>query len=247
MIEALKHKVLAQESISKAEAYLMIDAPLESICIAANEIRQKFCGNSFEICTIINTKSGRCSENCKFCAQSIHYKTQIDIYPLLDENKILSIAIHDDEAGIQRFSPVTSGRKLNKSEIQSLCSSLKKIKNRTRLKICASCGLLDTEDLQQMKDAGLSRYHNNLESSEKFFKTACSSHTISDKISTIEKASQLGLEICSGGGIMGLGESWEDRIDMAFSLKNLKVKSIPINMLNPILGTPISKQQNSFH
>ena len=237
MIDKLKQKILQGEEISKEDALLLVEANLEELCEAANEIRKEFCGDEFEVCTIVNAKSGRCSENCKFCAQSAHYKVDVEKYPLMDSDAILAAAKHDDAAGVQRFSPVTSGRKLTKSELESLCESMKKIKENTNLKICASCGLLDSDDLQKLKEAGLSRYHNNLESSESFFKTVCSTHTTADKIKTIEAAKTLGLEVCSGG-IMGLGESWEDRIDMAFMVRDLGAVSVPVNMLSPIVGTP---------
>lgn len=237
LIGKLKQKVMQGGEISKDEALRLVEADLEELCRAANEIRRKFCGDEFEICTIVNAKSGKCSENCKFCAQSAHYKVDVEKYPLMNSDTILAAAKHDDDAGVQRFSPVTSGRKLTKSEVESLCESMKKIKADTNLKICASCGLLNSDDLKKMKDAGLSRYHNNLESSENFFKTVCSTHTTADKIKTIEAAKEQGLEVCSGG-IMGLGESWEDRIDMAFQVRELGAVSIPINMLSPIVGTP---------
>ncbi len=237
MINKLKQKVLLSEAISKTEALQLVKADLDELCEVANEIRKKFCGDEFEICTIINAKSGRCSENCKFCAQSAHYEVDVEKYPLMDSDQILAVAKHDDNAGVQRFSPVTSGRRLTKSELESLCESMKSIRENTNLKICASCGLLDSDDLKKMKEAGLSRYHNNLESSENFFKTVCSTHSTKDKIKTIEAAKKQGLEVCSGG-IMGLGESWEDRIDMAFMIRDLGAISIPVNMLSPIVGTP---------
>ena len=230
------------EGISRNEALLLVDADLEELCDAANDIRKEFCGNEFEICTIVNAKSGRCSENCKFCAQSAHYKVDVEKYPLMKSDEILAAAKHDDAAGVQRFSPVTSGRRLTKSELENLCESMREIKANTNLKICASCGLLNSDDLQKLKDAGMSRYHNNLESSENFFKTVCSTHTTADKIKTIEAAKAQGLEVCSGG-IMGLGESWEDRIDMAFQIRELGAVSIPINMLSPIVGTPFEHNE----
>lgn len=242
MINQLKKSVLDGRSITKKEALQLVGADLEELCEAANEIRKKFCGDEFEICTIINAKSGRCSENCKFCAQSAHYQVEVEKYPLMDSDKILAAAKHDDEAGVQRFSPVTSGRRLTKSELESLCESMNEIKSNTNLKICASCGLLDSNDLKKMKEAGLSRYHNNLESSENFFKTVCSTHTTADKVKTIQAAKEQGLEICSGG-IMGLGESWEDRIDMAFQVHELGAVSVPVNMLSPIVGTPYEQNK----
>jgi len=242
LIDHLKNEIINGQEITKDKALKLIEINLEELCTAANEIRQKFCGDEFEICTIINAKSGRCSENCKFCAQSAHYKVNIEKYPLVDTKTMLSAAKKDDAAGVQRFSPVTSGKRLKKSEVESLCKSMKEIKKNTNLKICASCGLLNANDFKKLKEAGLTRYHNNMESSKNFFKTVCSTHTVEDKIRTIQFAKQQGLEICSGG-IMGLGESWEDRIDMAFTIHELGAVSIPINMLNPIPGTPFANNK----
>lgn len=237
IISRLKNNVIEGKGISKDEALFLIEVDLNELGKAANEIRIKFCGNKFEICSIINAKSGRCSEDCKYCAQSSHYKVDIKQYPLLESEKILYAAKKDDMEGVQRFSLVTSGRKLSEKEIDNLCESINKIKLQTNLKICASCGLLNSADLTKLKDAGLSRYHNNIESSQKFFRQVCSTHTTEDKIATINAAQNLGIEICSGG-IIGLGESWEDRIEMAFLLNQLGAISIPINILNPISGTP---------
>ncbi|MBE6447655.1 MAG: biotin synthase BioB [Alphaproteobacteria bacterium] len=237
MLNEIVDKVMNLKQVEEEETHCLINAPLEDLCGAANRIRKYFCGNVFEICSIINAKSGKCSENCKFCSQSSHYKSDIEAYPLMGTDKILEEAIYNDKSRIQRFSLVTSGRKLNESEISQLSNAIKKIKSNTKLKICASCGLLSKNDIYKLKEAGLTRYHNNIESSEQFFPSVCSSHTINDKVQTITFADELGLEICSGG-IMGLGESWNDRVHMAFLVKRLKTKSIPINMLNPIPGTP---------
>jgi len=241
-VNDLMKKALTGYLVLKKDAMSLVSADLEELTKCANEIRKAFCGNKFEICTIINAKSGRCSENCKYCAQSAHYKTAVDIYPLMDSDEILKAAKHNDTAGVQRFSPVTSGRKLNEDEVDSLCKSIQAILKNTNLKICASCGLLDEKALQKMKDAGLSRYHNNLESSKNYFKTVCTTHTTQDKLNTISAAKKVGLQICSGG-IMGLGESWEDRIDMAIMLREIEAISIPVNMLNPIPGTPYEKNK----
>jgi len=241
-INQLKQNIINGQKITKNKAMQLVESDLEDLCTAANEIRQKFCGDEFEICTIINAKSGRCTENCKYCAQSSHYKIKINKYPLINTETILTAAKKDDAAGVQRFSPVTSGKRLKKSEVESLCKSMNEIKKNTNLKICASCGLLKSNDFKKMKEAGLSRYHNNMESSRNFFKTVCTTHTIEDKIKTIKLAKEQELEICSGG-IMGLGESWEDRIDMAFLINELEAVSIPINMLSPIPGTPYEKNR----
>ncbi|KAG4098549.1 biotin synthase [Neocallimastix lanati (nom. inval.)] len=242
LISQLKQEIINGQKISKNKALQLVDSDLEDLCTAANEIRKYFCGDEFEICTIINAKSGKCTEDCKYCAQSAHYKVKVNKYPLVNTETMLAAAKKDDAAGVQRFSPVTSGKRLRKSEVESLCKSMREIKKNTNLKICASCGLLKSNDFKKMKEAGLSRYHNNMESSRNFFKTVCTTHSTDDKINTIKLAKEQGLEICSGG-IMGLGESWNDRIDMAFLVNELGAVSIPINMLSPIPGTPYEKNR----
>ena len=233
----LKDKIIKGYEITKDEALMLIDADLDELRKYADEIREHFCGNKFDLCSIINAKSGKCSEDCKYCAQSAHYNTKVEEYNLLDEDTIINAAKENKKKGVLRFSLVTSGRKPTKSDLEKICKIIKRIKTDTGLEVCASLGLLDKDDLTKLKEAGLTRIHNNLESSERFFKTVCSTHTTHDKIRTIKYAQELGLEICSGG-ISGLGENWEDRIDLALTLRDLKVMSIPLNFLCAIEGTP---------
>lgn len=232
-------KVLANQPITKNEAMQLYEQPIEELCHHANKIRKHFCQDAFDICTIINVKSGRCSENCKFCAQSIHNNTNINNYPLLDTDKILEQAKLNDEEGILRFSLVTSGRNLSDAEIDKACCSIRKIKETTDLSICVSFGLLNQEQYAKLKAAGVSRIHNNLETSSKNFPNICTTHTFADKINAIKAAQAAGLQVCSGV-LMGLGESIEDRIDTALTLRDLNINSVPINMLNPIPGTPLA-------
>ena len=238
MINTLKDKVLNGYLITKEEALALSETDdLNTLCDAANQIRNHFCGNKFDICSIINAKSGKCSENCKYCAQSSFYHSNIDEYPLLPTDKILSQATSDHSKGVLRYSAVTSGKRLSDEEVDSICESYKAIKKACSVSLCASHGLLNKEQFEKLKQAGVTRYHNNLETSKNNFKNICTSHTFEDKIAAITAAQEAGLEVCSGG-IMGLGETMEDRIDLAFSLRELKVNSVPINILNPIKGTP---------
>ena len=236
-ITDIKNNIISGYEITRDEALELINADLNELSKCANEIREHFCKNKFDLCSIINAKSGKCSEDCKYCAQSAHYNTNVEEYSLLDDETILKAAKEKKKKGVLRFSIVTSGRKPTKYNLDKICKIIKKIKSETKLEVCASLGLLDKNDLTKLKEAGLTRIHNNLESSERFFKTVCTTHTTRDKIQTIKYAQELGLEICSGG-ISGLGESWEDRIDMAFMLRDLKVMSIPMNFLCAIEGTP---------
>ena len=236
-LENLKNAILNDQKITQDEAYELINADLNKLANYANEIRNYFCKNKFDLCSIINAKSGKCSENCKFCAQSAFYNTKIKKYDLLDSDIILQEAIKNKKEGVLRFSIVTSGRKPTKSDLNKICETIRKIKAACNIEICASLGLLDEDDLIELKKAGLTRIHNNLESSESYFKEVCTTHTTQDKIKTLKLAQSLGLEVCSGG-VLGLGETFVDRVDLALTLRDLGIMSIPLNFLCKIEGTP---------
>lgn len=236
-LERLKKKVLEGYQISKEEALALAEMPLEELTQAADEIRQKFCKNQFDLCTIINGKSGKCSENCKYCAQSSFYPTDVESYPLLGTEELLKQAEYSSKRGVPRYSIVTSGKKLSSREVEQVCESIRQIKEHVDISVCVSFGLLEEEEFRKVKEAGAVRVHNNLEASANYFPNVCTTHTQKDKINSLQAAEKAGLSICSGG-IMGLGESMEDRIDLAFTLRELGVQSVPVNMLNPIPGTP---------
>ncbi len=235
-IQEIKEKVLQGAEITKDEALLLLNCDLEELCSAANEIRSYFCANNFDICSIINAKSGKCSEDCKYCAQSKHYDTSCESYPLLSEDIIIKQAQYHAKMGIHRFSLVTSGRKLSDKEVDSICDIAIKLKD-IPIHLCGSFGLLNEGQFQKLYSAGIQRMHNNLETSRNYFPQMCTTHTFDDKIASIEKAKKCGMFICSGC-IFGLGESFEDRIDLAFELKSLNIASVPMNVLNPIKNTP---------
>lgn len=242
IVGELKEKVENGGAISREEALELYEAPLEELCRAADELRKQFCGNGFDICTIINGKSGRCSENCKFCAQSAYYRTDAMEYPLLDTQEIVRQARYNADRGVLRYSIVTSGRALKDSEVEQMCAAIREIKKEVDIEVCVSFGLLSEAQFRKVKEAGASRVHNNLETSQRNFPNICTTHTFEDKTAAIKAARATGLSVCSGG-IMGLGETKEDRIDMAVSLRGLGVKSVPVNMLNPIPGTPYEKNE----
>ncbi|WP_020005265.1 biotin synthase BioB [Brachyspira innocens] len=236
-IEELKLKIINGYNITKEEALKLVDSPLEDLCKAADNIRKHFCSNVFDMCSIINAKSGKCSENCKFCAQSAHYDTKCEEYNILDKDKILEQGKNDFDKGVLRYSIVTSGRALYGKEIDEVYNAIETLNKETDGYVCASLGLLDEEGFKKMKEAGLRRVHNNLEASRNFFANVCTTHSYDDKINAIKAAQKAGMVVCSGG-IMGMGETWEDRIDMALELRELGIMSIPVNMLNPIASTP---------
>ena len=240
-IESLKNKILCGEMITREEALELTEMPLEALTASANEIREHFCQNGFDICTIVNAKCGTCSEDCKYCAQSAHYHTACEEnYPLLSTEQLLEQAKKNASQGILRYSLVTSGKRLSDKEVEKACESIRVIRKETPLEVCVSFGLLKEEQFRKLKEAGASRVHCNLESSRRYFPEICTTHTFDEKIETLKAAKRAGLSVCSGG-IMGLGETMEDRIDMVLEARSLGVKSVPVNVLNPIPGTPYEK------
>lgn len=233
-----RDKVLDGGALSRLEALDLVEAPLEELCRAADEVRRNFCQEKFDICTIINGKSGRCPENCKYCAQSVHHHTETEEYPLLSQEEMLKAALWNQDAGVLRFSVVTSGRRLSQGEVDQVCAAFRLLKKETQLSLCASHGLLDYEQYRQLREAGVERIHNNLETSRRYFPHICTTHTYEDKRAAIQAAQKAGLSVCSGG-IMGMGETWEDRIDLALDLRELSITSIPINVLHAVPGTPL--------
>ena len=238
-IETLKRRILDGGQITKAEALqLAAEADLNSLCDAADEIRRHFCGDHMDTCSIVNARSGLCGEDCKWCSQSKQFATGVEEYAIVDTDKMLDLAHRYDELGVKRYSLVTSGRRVSRRDAEKFCNDYRLLREQTGLKLCASMGLVDKETLQMLKDAGVERYHCNMETSSAFFPTLCTSHTPEDKRRVIADAKSVGLSVCSGG-IIGMGETMEQRIDFAFELRDLEVDSVPVNVLNPIKGTAL--------
>jgi|WetSurMetagenome_2_1015567.scaffolds.fasta_scaffold00050_19 biotin synthase len=234
----LSKKVIAGETLTKAEALLLAEIGpenLNELLSAAEKIKRAFRGNKVDLCALVNAKSGACPEDCRYCAQSSKNSASIRVFPFIGKKAILEQASKAKQGGVNRFAIVTSGRKPDKGELTEIAETLGEIK-KLGLGTCASLGLLEKDELSYLKDHGLERLHNNLETSERFFPFICSSHNITDKIRTLETARSVGLSTCSGG-IFGLGETWQDRIDLAFTLRELNAVSTPVNLLNPIKGT----------
>lgn len=202
--------------------------------------RKKYKGDKIELCAIVNAKSGKCSEDCIFCAQSSRYKTNASVYPLLDKYEVLKKAIDAKNHKVKRFSVVISGKRPSKKEIKKIGEILESLR-KNEINTCASVGLLEYDEVCYLREHGLQRLHCNIETSERFFPKICTTHSFSDKLRTIESAKKAGLSVCSGG-VFGMGEEWSDRVDMAYFLKKLDVDSIPINFLTPIKGTPLEAQ-----
>lgn len=240
MIIELGNKVLAGEQITMGEAIALSETPdcdLPFLLAYADKIRQKFIGNEIDLCAIVNGRSGMCSENCTFCAQSAHHKAEINVYPLMTDDELVAAAKQAEEGGALRFAIVTSGRGMERDkEFPLIITALKRILNETNLKVCCSLGTLSLENAKELKAAGVTRYHHNIETSRSYYSSICTTHTYEDRANTVRNAQAAGLEVCSGG-IIGLGETMRQRLEMAFEIKEMKVHSAPLNILNPIKGT----------
>ena len=240
-IIAITEKIMedAEKSVSYEEACELSALPVDDtidLIMCANKIRNKYKKNNIFTCSIINAKSGFCPENCAFCAQSAHHKTEIETYPLLSEEELVDNALRMYEAGATKYSMVTSGTMLSDEEIKTISRAASNIKEKTNLVICGSLGMLTEPMARQLKESGISTYHHNLETARSYFDQICTTHDYDEDIQTVKFAQSAGLKACSGG-ILGLGETWDQRIELAFTLKELDVDIIPINFLNPVAGT----------
>ncbi len=222
----------------RAELLRAAGLPLSELMSRALSVKLRERGERFSLCTIMNVKSGRCSEDCAFCAQSSRHRTGAPVYPLRPVDEIIREAEAAKRAGSGRFSIVASGRGPKTAEIDAYCRIVQAVSEKVGIPVCASLGIADAAVLQSLRDAGLARYHHNLETSPRFYPEICSSHGFYERVSTIQAARAVGLEVCSGG-IIGLGETREDRIELAATLASLDVASAPINILVPISGTRI--------
>ncbi len=224
------------------ESYLRLallpDEEVVHLLSGADRLRHSFCGRRIHLCTIVNAKSGQCSEDCAFCAQSRFSRNPAPVYPLKAASFIREQALKAQYSPMHRFSVVTSGKGLAAPEIETIVEGLASLPT-ARLAFCVSLGVVDGDTLARLKDAGVSRYHHNLETSRSFFPSICTTHSWQERAGTVREARKTGLSVCSGG-IFGLGESDEQRLELALELKDLAVDAVPLNFLTPIPGTPLA-------
>lgn len=221
---------------------VFLTCDLKELCEGADQIRAHFKGDKVDLCSIINGRSGKCPENCKFCAQSAHNHTDCEVYDFLPEEKILEACKANEKEGVDRFSIVTAGRALTGEEFEKAIHAYETMNRECKIDLCASMGFLNEEKLHRLHEAGVKSYHHNIETSKRNFPNICTTHTYEEKIETLKKVKAEGMSVCSGG-IIGMGETWEDRLDMAVSLAEVGVDSIPINALMPIPGTPLEHNE----
>ncbi len=240
-------KALAGEGLSYVEGVEFTRTPISEIygiLAVTGKVREHFKGNEIDLCSIVNAKSGICAENCSFCSQSSHYETGVESYPMIEATDISGAAAKAEALGAREFSIVTSGTKVSgPEEIATLVSALTEMRAAGDMERCASIGNVSRDSLLRLKEAGLQSFHHNLETSRSFFPEVCTTHEYDEDIESIKAAKDLGLYVCSGG-IFGLGEDWAQRVELAVTLRELGVDSVPINFLDPRPGTPLQDAKN---
>ena len=227
-------------SRSEAEAFLRLPSSCTLDMVSVAGTVRAVRAPSFFNCGIVNAKSGRCPENCAFCAQSAHHETGAPVYPFIAGDELLRKAALAASHGTKRFSIVVSGTMLGEADVDPLCRAVERIIRETGMSVCGSLGILTPERAARYREAGVTRYHHNLETAESFFPHICTTHPYEKDVESLRVARAAGMEVCSGG-IIGLGESLEQRVELACTLAELEVDSIPLNFLNAIKGTRLER------
>lgn len=238
-IKDIVSRIKSGGSIDREEALsLLACGDSASLQDAAHEISEYFKPERFDFCAIINARSGRCSEDCKWCAQSAHYDTDCPCHGWIGADECVRHAREAEANGVYRIGIVTAGKGQTPAQIEEICAALRAMRENSKISLCASLGLVDEEALKKLRDAGLERIHCNIETAPSLFSQLCSTHTTEEKLKTIRAARRLGFQVCSGG-IIGMGETDAELVEFAFILREIAPDSIPVNILHPIPGTPL--------
>lgn len=236
---ALADEIIAGRRLTKEDDLsFLVSCDKEALYEGADRIREHFIGKKIDLCSIINGRSGRCPEDCKYCAQSAHHQTDCEVYDFLPEETIIEACKLNEREGVDRFSIVTAGHALTGEEFDKAIAAYERMNKECNIELCASMGFVTAEQLHRLHEAGVTSYHHNIETSRRHFPNICTTHTYDQKLETLKLIKAEGMYVCSGG-IIGMGEDWDDRIDMALDLAIAGADSIPINALMPIKGTPL--------
>ncbi|SFR09321.1 biotin synthase [Desulfoscipio geothermicus DSM 3669] len=242
MLNELEAKILQGYEITEQEAYRLGELPgsyIFDLLATSGRVTRLYGGRRVELCSIVNARSGLCSEDCAFCAQSAHHRTNIQTYPLLPAEDVLRQAAKMEEAGVKRFSLVTSGRGIGRRDLEKVLETVRLLRRETNLHICASLGIIGESEAKMLVEAGVATYHHNLESAAEYYPSICTTHDYRERVQTIKAAVRAGLRVCAGG-IMGMGETMAHRVQLALELRELGIDSVPLNFLNPVPGTPLA-------
>ena len=245
LIEQLKNRVLAGGEINFEEAMDLIEiedpAGIDLLLEAAREITLHFNSKEVGLCSLINAKSYLCGEDCGFCSQSVRFDTRVNRYQMMGADEVVAAAREFEKKGTQNFCIVTSGGELSDGEFEQVIEIYRRLKAETSMNLDGSLGFLTPERVRRLKDAGVRRFNNNLQSSREFYPKIVSTHTYDTRLETLRLLQEGNMEICSGG-ILGMGETREDRMKLAFELKPYAPHCLPMNILNPRPGTPLENQ-----
>lgn len=231
---------------AKIDEYLKLyDLPVEELLEMSSKVTSENFSDTVEFCSIISAKTGKCQENCSYCSQSSHHKAKIECHPLLSVEEVKMAALSAKENGATRFCVVTSGRKPEGEDFDKILEMIKTVASIEGMHSCCSLGILDEEQVKKIKEAGCERYNHNLNTAKSYHESICTTHKFEDRVNTIKLIQSYGIEACAGG-IIGMGESRRQRIEMALELAELNPTSVPVNFLNPIDGTPLANAKDEI-
>jgi biotin synthase len=244
-IDDAVERVLAGERLDRRDGLALIAQPVEDLAPAADYVRSQFGDDTVDACSIVNAKAGNCAEDCGFCAQSVHFDTGIDNYGFLDPEEILEAARRAERDGAQRFGIVVAEKGVSKEqrpeEWAEVLRAIRLVRDRTDVEVDASLGILTEEEAEILAAEGLNHYNHNIETSPRFFPEIVDTHSFEDRVKTLEVAKDAGMDLCAGV-ILGMGETPTDRVDAAIALQDVGISSLPVNILNPVAGTPLAEK-----
>ncbi len=221
------------ENLTKEDLLKLYNTNLDELL----KLSSQYIKNDIEFCSLVNARNGKCSQNCRYCAQSSHYRTEIETYPLISAEEVKKAALEAKENHVSRFAVVTSGKSPDESDTDGIISLIEEINKIDGLRSCASIGILTEEQAKQLAASGLKRFHHNINTCRSYYPQVCTTHTFDDRINTCKLVKKYGMELCCGV-ILGMGETVEQRVEMAMELAEIQPDSIPINILMPIPQTP---------
>ncbi|WP_440764836.1 biotin synthase BioB [Natronorubrum sp. DTA7] len=238
-------RVLAGERLDRTDGLALMAQPVEPLAEAGAAVRDQYGDGTVDACSIVNAKAGNCAEDCGFCAQSVHFDTGIDTYGFLGPEKILEAAMRAERDGAQRFGIVVAEKGVSKAnrpeEWKEVLESIRLVRDECDLEVDASLGILTEEEAAILAAEGINHYNHNIETSPRYFPEIVGTHSFEDRVKTLEVAKEAGMDLCAGV-ILGMGETPTDRVDAAIALQEIGISSLPVNVLNPVAGTPLAEQ-----